>query len=203
MRDDAGGFAQRSGPRPLRLLAVWAFTLVAGIGRAHEGAPVPPPDPGPENAITFEPLAVVFARTIAVEYERGFDLVGVHAGVALTLGDFATGGDNAQSGTFRGVALTLGARFYPWSRAPSGAFIGPFGSVAWVDADTGAATASGFGWSAGALAGWTLILGRSFDLSLGAGAAWYDATARRAQGESEPTRSGVQAALRLAIGAAF
>lgn len=195
----------RGGVCVLAVLFAAVAAVAAGAVGAARGAPPAEgaADPGPENAITFEPLAVVFARTIAVEYERGFDLVGVHFGVALTLGDFATAGDNAQSGTFRGVALTFGARFYPWSRAPSGAFFGPFGSLAWVDAETGDATASGFGWSAGALAGWTLILGRSFDLSLGAGAAWYDANAQRAQGESDTARSGIQAALRLAIGAAF
>lgn len=208
--------------RGLGWVAAWGVGLAVlalappGV-RAEAGAPEVVPEgvapdasvhaTGPENAITFEPLAVVFARTIAVEYERGFGLVGVHGGLALALGDFATGGESGSSGTFRGVSVTIGARFYPWSRAPSGAFVGPFGSVAWVSAESADATADGFGWSVGALAGWTLILGRSFDLSLGAGAGWYEATAQRSAvgelaGESA-ARSGLQPTLRLAIGAAF
>ena len=45
----------------------------------------------PDNALTLEPLAVVFARTIALEYERGFGPVGLALGAAVGLGDVLDG----------------------------------------------------------------------------------------------------------------
>jgi len=153
----------------------------------------------PRNVITLEPLAVVYARTIALEYEHGFGHIGVHVGSALTLGGFDSSGGN---GNYLAIGATLGMRFYPWSEAPAGGFIGPFGSVAWVDADDGTTQSKGIGWSVGALVGWTWLLGSVFVLSLGAGAAWYAYDIDGA-GATTVGRSGFLPALRLAVGAAF
>jgi len=151
------------------------------------------------NAITLEPLAVVFARTIAVEYERGFGHVGVHLGTALTLGGFDSDGRN---GNYLAFGVTFGVRFYPWSEAPEGPFGGPFGSIAWVDADDGTSQSQGLGWSVGGLVGWTWVLGSVFALSLGAGAAWYAYDVDGTDGATVG-RNGFLPALRLAVGAAF
>lgn len=153
----------------------------------------------PRNVITLEPLAVVYARTIAVEYEHGFGHVGVHIGSALTLGGFDSG---EGKGNYLAVGVTLGTRIYPWSDAPAGGFVGPFGSVAWVDADDGKTQSQGIGWSVGAMVGWTWLLGSVFALSLGAGAAWYSYEVDGADGATVG-RSGFEPALRLAVGAAF
>lgn len=154
----------------------------------------------PDNAITLEPLAVVYARTIALEYERGFGTLGVHLGAAFTLGDFEGDG---ESGDYLAVGATLGVRFYPWSDAPGGAFVGPFGSLAWVEAEDGGSRSEGLGWSAGAMVGWTWILGSVFVLSIGAGAAWYAYDVDGADGGAKVGRSGLWPALRLAVGMAF
>lgn len=150
---------------------------------------------GPENAITLEPLAVVFARTIALEYERGFGPVGLALGAALGLGDIAHRSSNTD-GDFMALGLTLSVRVYPWDLAPRGAFFGPFGTLGWVEAEAGETRASGFGWSLGALAGYTWLFGTSFIVSGGAGLAWYE----HEVGDGE---SGLLPTLRLAVGAGF
>lgn len=172
----------------------WAIAAGATPARAREA--------GPRNAITLEPLAVVFARTIAVEYERGVGRFGVHLGGAVTLGDFDAG---ETSGDYLALAATLGVRFYPWSEGPVGAFVGPYASLGWVDAESGGERASGLGWSVGAMAGWTWVFGSVFALSLGAGAVYYrhDIDPDGAGGEPAKGRSGLFPATRLGVGAAF
>jgi hypothetical protein len=154
----------------------------------------------PDNVITLEPLAVVYARTIALEYERAFGPIGIHVGAAFTLGDFDGGG---QSGDYLAIGGTLGVRFYPWSDSPAGAFVGPFGSLAWVEAKDGDTRTEGMGWSVGAMVGWTWVFGSVFAFSLGGGAAWYDYTVDGTGGRDAVGRSGVYPALRLAVGVAF
>ena len=173
---------------------------------------------GADNAITLEPLALVYARTIALEYERGFGTVGLALATAVTLGDWSASG---SSGDYLALGATLGVRFYPWTEAPAGPFIGPFGGIAWVDASGGGEASSGIGWSVGALAGWSWTLGGGreqssgpsggpppdqssggFVLSLGAGAAWYAYDLELSSGASVG-RQGFLPALRLAVGAAF
>jgi len=176
-----------------------AWITVAALAMGEGGGPARGEDASPRNAITLEPLSVVYARTIALEYERGFGRVGLHIASALTLGGF----DSADSqGDYLAVGVTLGLRVYPWSEAPAGGFLGPFASVAWVDADDGAKRSQGLGWSVGAQVGWTWILGSVFALSLGAGAAWY-AYDLDGAGGTAVGRSGLLPALRLAVGAAF
>lgn len=182
----------------------WAMgaAIAAGGGAVRAAGPAPRGEVDPRNAITLEPLAVVFARTIAVEYERGVGRFGVHVGGAVTLGDFDAG---ESSGDYLALAATLGARFYPWSEGPIGAFVGPFASLGWVDAESGGERASGLGWSVGAMAGWTWVFGSVFALSLGAGAVYYrhDIDPDGAGGEPAKGRSGFFPATRLGVGAAF
>ena len=151
----------------------------------------------PDNAITLEPLAVVFARTIALEYERGFGPVGVALAAAVGLGDIAHK-STETTGDFNAFGVTLSVRVYPWDSAPRGAFFGPYATMAWVEAkgDGDEGTASGLGWTVGAMAGYTWLLGRSFIVSAGAGVGWFEHDV----GVGE---SGLLPALRLAVGAAF
>ncbi|MFO0748044.1 MAG: hypothetical protein U1F43_20645 [Myxococcota bacterium] len=162
-------------------------------------APEPPPPP---NALVVEPLAVVFAKTIALEYERrlttGFSLA---LAPALALGEIKGSGTDPATGGYKAFGVSLAARFYPWSTAPEGAFIGPYGGVAWVSADAGDVTVTGLGWSLGGLAGYTWILGKFFVFSIGAGASWNDMSL-----DHEGTTSGkhgLYLATRLAIGGVF
>jgi len=185
-------------------LATLALGAITAAGPEVAGGPrdaAPPP-----NALTLEPLAVVFAKTIALEYERrltpGF---AVAFGPQITLGETTTGGaadDPAtRDGSYVAWGLNLMARFYPWSVAPAGAFVGPFGGVAWTTAEAGDSTTEGFGWSLGGLAGYTWILGKHFVFSVGAGAAWIDLDLE-VDGETRGKR-GVYPSLRLAIGGVF
>jgi len=182
--------------------------VFASVGEARAGAPAPvadlatTADPEPKNVITLEPLAVVFARTIAVEYERGIGRFGLHLGGAVTLGGF----DAADaSGDYLALGVTLGVRFYPWSEGPIGAFVGPFGSLGWVSAESGDERASGLGWSVGAMAGWTWVFGSVFALSLGAGAVYsrHEIDPDGPGGDPARGRSGFFPATRLGVGAAF
>lgn len=170
--------------------------LVGGSARAGDA----------DNAITLEPLALVYARTIVLEYERGLGRVGLALASAVTLGDWSADG---ASGDYLALGATLAVRIYPWTEAPAGPFIGPFGGLAWVDASgqtsgpsSGGENASGIGWSVGALAGWSWTLGGGFVLSLGAGAAWYSYDLALSSGDTVG-RHGFLPALRLAVGAAF
>jgi hypothetical protein len=155
-----------------------------------------------DHAITLEPLGVVFARTIGLEYERALGHVGLFSGLSATIGDLDTATPALRAGTYYAAGLTLGVRVYPWSQAPSGAFFSPFASMAWVsveaDGDAGPSTTEGWSWSAGAVAGWTWVFGRSFTLSTGLGAAYVEH-----RWTSGAARSRWAPATRLAVGAAF
>ena len=178
-------------------MRAWGLAAVASAAGAGEARAAEP-----KNAITLEPLAVVFARTIAVEYERGFGAVGVHLGGAVTFGGFDS---EAASGDYRAFAATLGVRIYPWSDAPIGAFGDLFGSLGWVSAASGDESAEGLGWSLGAMVGWTWVFGSVFALSLGAGAAYYAHDVDPDGGGSAQSegRSGFFPVTRLGVGAAF
>ncbi|MCC6621068.1 MAG: hypothetical protein IT385_07420 [Deltaproteobacteria bacterium] len=182
-----------------------ALALVTGGADPDARAADPKPGPAPEplaNALTLEPLAVVFAKTIALEYERRLSSgVSLALGPVVTLGETTTGGDEPVEGTYVAWGLNLAVRFYPWSVAPAGAFVGPFAGVAWTSAEAGDSLAEGVGWSVGGLAGYTWILGRYFVFSVGAGAAWSDMDLD-VDGERRG-KQGVYPSLRLAIGGVF
>ncbi len=175
----------------------WGQTLSACLMVGSLAAPshAAPPEDSPDNAITLEPLAVVFSRTITLEYERGFGPVGLALAGALGLGDIAHT-SSQTSGDFIALGLTLSVRIYPWDLAPRGAYIGPYSTLMWVEAEAGGHSESGVGWSVGALVGYTWLLGTSFVVSGGVGLGWYE----HEVGEGE---SGLVPALRLALGAAF
>jgi hypothetical protein len=159
------------------------------------------------NALTIEPLAVVFARTIALEYERGIGgWVSVFVQPSFVYGSsrVVSGDDNATTttdGEYFAVGGTLGVRIFPWRAAPTGPFVSPFGGLAYTHARAGGDSASGLGWSVGGLIGYTFVLGSVFELSLGGGAA-YAAYAIEAGGKRFGER-GVLPAFLLAVGAVF
>ena len=185
-------------------------TGVTGV--APEASPSEPSVPAlaksrKPNAITLEPLAVVFARTITLEYERAFGAwMSVFIQPSLILGSshaVVGSGDTATSvdGDYFAVAGTLGVRIFPWRGAPGGPFVSPFAGVAYTHATAGSDSASGIGWSVGGMIGYTFVLGSVFDLSIGGGAAYValdiDAGGKRF-GET-----GVQPSFRVAVGAVF
>ncbi len=181
---------------------VGALVAVAFAASAVRAEPARKP-----NALTIEPLAVVFARTIALEYERGIggwvsvfvqpSFVYGSSRVVTTEGNATTTTD----GEYFAVGGTLGVRIFPWRAAPTGPFVSPFAGLAYTRARTGGDSASGLGWSVGGLIGYSFVLGSVFELSLGGGAA-YAAYALEAGGKRFGER-GVLPALRLAVGAVF
>jgi len=180
-----------------------ALAWVTGPASTY-AAPVP--DDIARNVIAIEPLALVFARTIALEYERGIDHIGVHVSTALALGDFSIS-EPERSGDYLSIGFTLGVRVYPWTEAPRGPFFGPFATIAWIEAKSRSgdqtAETSGFGWAAGAMVGWTWVLGTSFVVSVGGGAAWYELSLDPDDTVEPSGRRGALPSLRLAVGAAF
>jgi len=181
------------------VIALVTMALLSGAPGAGPLGTLPEVLPEP-NVLTVEPLGVVFAKTIALEYERrithGFSLA---LSPAIALGDVTK---TETNGSYLAFGVTLAARVYPWSAAPEGAFVSPFGGVAYVEADDGAGTSvDGIGWSAGGMVGYTFILGRFFVFSMGAGAAWIDQELH--VGAETSGKRGVYPALRLAIGGSF
>ena len=178
-------------------------TLVALLVPARAAHAAPDTKP---NALTIEPLAVVFARTIAIEYERGIGgWVSVFVQPSFVYGSSRVvttdGNATTTDGEYVAVGGTLGVRIFPWRAAPTGPFVSPFAGLAYTHASAGGESASGLGWSVGGLIGYTFVLGSVFELSLGGGAA-YAAYALEAGGKRFGDR-GVLPAFRLAVGAVF
>ncbi len=185
--------------------------LVASVpaARATPEATAIDGDAGPLNAIVFEPLAVVFARAFAVEYERRvaphwswFVQPSVVFG-ASRLSTAGVGGDETARGfSGLGFGLTSGVRFFPLHPGLDGFFISAFVSGAWTTttgaADTGT-IGDAWGWGGGAMVGWTFLPSQVFDLSLGLGLALTD----RHDAEHPDGHFGVLPAIRVAVGAAF
>jgi len=159
----------------------------------------------PDNAITLEPLAVVFARAFALEYERhvayGWSVFAQPSVVFGASRLTATTDEEVGRGfSGYGVGLTLGARFFPFDRGLEGFFASAFVSVAWATATTNDnVNLQSVGVGVGLMAGYTFILGGVFDLSLGAGASYFEVHFDSGQG----VERGVQPAIRAAMGAAF
>lgn len=191
-------------------LALVGVALVGLVSTAHAEPAEPEVRP---NALTIEPLAVVFARTIALEYERGIggwvsvfvqpSFVYGSSHVVRTTGDAAdpTTATSTTDGEYFAVGGTVGVRIFPWHAAPTGPFVSPFAGLAYTHANAGGESASGLGWSVGGLVGYSFVLGSVFELSLGGGAAYaaYDVTA----GGQRFGDDGVLPAFRLAVGAVF
>ncbi len=178
---------------PLVALAVAPSAAVAEDG----AAPAP-------RTLTTEPLAIVFARAFALEFEgrvaEGWTLFAqpsVVVGASRLSGVDPEAPDRGFAGY--GLGVTLGARFFPFDPGPEGFFVSLFGSVAWATSSAvDGASVDGTGFGAGAMAGYTFILGGSFVLSLGAGAAY--AELRPSAGD---VRREAQPALRAGLGVAF
>ncbi len=173
---------------------VAALLTVAPTPRAQAA-----PRSQPANTLTVEPLAAIFTRTISLEYERAVtDLFTLYLAPAFTFDSVSSDGGDVS---FIAVGGAVGARFFPWSPAPTGLFFGPFAQLSWAEAERGDAQADGVGFAAGALAGYTWLLGELFDLSLGVGAAYWDLTVT-VDGVDEGRR-GVLPVARVAVGVAF
>ncbi len=184
------------------VVAALVTGILAGVSTGSQAAGPDAGRPGPRTAITFEPLGAIYARAFAIEVEqRVAPRWTVLLQPALILASqAATGADGVVSGETSLVgSATLGCRYFLVGQGLDGLFLGPlltasFGGFARSsDATTPVALA------AGALGGYTFLLGQTFLLSTGVGAQYHarvDA-GRPAGGDR------VLPLLRLAIGAAF
>jgi Protein of unknown function (DUF3575) len=156
----------------------------------------------PLNTVTFSPMPLVFNRELDLEYERAVsDDFSLFVGPSLLLGT-----TTPCTCSYSGYGVTGGARFFA-GRAPSGVFLGVFGTAfsASVSPNGSSTSANGFAYEAGGMLGYTFIIGGHFDLSLGAGAAYaHEQLTLSDAGNSVTVGSnGVIPALRLALGVAF
>jgi hypothetical protein len=154
----------------------------------------------PLNTITVSPLSLIFNRELDLEYERAVsDDFSLFAGPS-----FIVGTTSSCNCSYSGWGATAGARFFA-GQAPSGVFFGVFGSVFSLSASLNGASGSAFAWEAGGMIGYTFIIARHFDLSLGLGAAYAQEQVTLSSGGSSVTvgSNGVIPALRLAVGVAF
>jgi hypothetical protein len=156
----------------------------------------------PVNTITFSPMPLVLNRELDLEYERAVsDDFSLYLGPSLLLGT-----TTPCTCSYSGYGATVGARFFA-GRAPTGVFVGVFGTAlsASASANGSSASVSGFAYEAGGMLGYTFIIGHVVDLSLGAGAAYaHEQLSLNDAGNSMTVGSnGVVPALRLALGVAF
>jgi hypothetical protein len=157
------------------------------------------PEESPKNTITWNPLSIL-AGVLSVEYERALtEWLTVFAGPQIQVfpGVFNVPEDSSAFG----VGLTAGARFVLYGDAPEGFWISPQFSAAWATATVNGETADGVGFSAGALVGFSWFIGGVFDLSLGLGAGYVNASVT--VGGDTIGLEGILPMGRLAIGAAF
>jgi len=156
----------------------------------------------PVNTVTVSPLPLVFNRELDIEYERAVsDDFSLFAAPSLVVGT-----TTSCTCSYYGAGVTAGARFFP-GRAPSGVFLGAFGTLLYASASIGSPSVSGTGlaFETGGMLGYTFIIARRLDLSLGAGAAYAQEKVTLATPEAEMTvgANGVIPVLRLALGVAF
>lgn len=171
----------------------------------------------PQNALTLDPLTLVFTRAIALEYERGFGPVGVHVGTSLLVGDLELSEFKALQSHSLGFGFQLGLRYYPWSKALKGAYINPYAAFSHTQMESEVPaiagedgvlsqpiqdSLSGWGWSVGAVVGWAWVLGDSFAFSLAGGAGWCE-TRLESKNGTRLNEKGFCPTLRVAVGAAF
>jgi hypothetical protein len=189
------------GPDHPRRALVAALTLLVALPRP---AGASDEEPTPPRTVTTEPLAIVFARAFALEFEgrvgEGWTLFvqpSVVVGASRLTGADPDAPDRGFGGY--GLGLTAGFRFFPFDVGPEGFFLSVFGSGAWATSSAvDGASVDGAGFGAGAMAGYTFILGGSFVLSLGAGAAYAEVHPSGAE-----VRREAQPAVRAGLGVAF
>ena len=177
-----------------------AATLLLLLVTLPARADAPPPA-WLDGEISRNTVVIKLGEHFAVEYERA-----VHPKVSVFVGPALFASYN-KSGTHTrselGFGGTVGARFFVTGLAPEGLFVGPLLTLGYSTVrDTGDTdnTSHGLRITSGAMVGYTWIFGQVFDLSLGAGANYVNASTSVAGG---PAPSPVEASLRGAIGVAF
>jgi hypothetical protein len=121
----------------------------------------------PRNVITLQPLSLVTGY-IDLEYERVFGR-SISAYVAPG-GIFGrtTYTDGSRSVGLYAASLDVGMRWFPWERAPSGAF-GELGLGVYGSRFVAERREAGFGMRGTALIGYTFLIARHMAVSFGAG----------------------------------
>ncbi|MCB9732915.1 MAG: hypothetical protein H6745_09915 [Deltaproteobacteria bacterium] len=153
----------------------------------------------PENAITLEPLALVFTRTIVVEYERVLSpTFSLFIAPSFTFDSVDT---DDLTASFLAVGGGLGARAYLLDDAPTGLFVSAMFQVAWATAERDGAKSDGVGFAVAGHLGYAWVLGGVVAVSVGLGAAWYDMSLTLPDGDVGV--SGLYPAARAAIGIGF
>lgn len=175
-----------------RLFAMFLLTTILKISTAAAS------DTWPDKNAPRNTVVIRLGEHFAVEYERAVDpkvtiFVGPAAFVAYST---ANGVDRSELG----LGGTIGARFFVSGLAPEGLFVGPLLTASYSTVREGAERRHGMRITSGAMIGYTWIFANAFDLSLGAGANYVNAT-RSQDGASPP--GPVEASLRAAVGVAF
>lgn len=179
------------GPHPRRWVA------------QNGGVWVPEARRRPLNTITIEPLSLIFARTIDVEFEHA-----VSPGVSLFVGPsviIGTPSTTYANESYFGVGVSFGARFFMFGNAPRGFFLSPFAEIAYASASVNGASGSGVAFAVGGLVGYTWLIGDVFDVSIGGGVQYFSEQVTATNGSTtyQVGFNGVLPALRLALGFGF
>lgn len=178
----------------MRHVSILALTLLLTPAAHAEEAP-----PAWLSGETSRNTVVVkLGEHFAVEYERA-----VHPKVSVFVGPamFAAYGRAGNvTNTELGFGGTVGARFFVAGMAPEGLFVGPLLTIGYSSYRNAGVSSHGLRLTSGAMVGYTWIFGQVFDLSLGAGANYVNASTTLAGGAAP---NPVEASLRAAIGVAF
>lgn len=173
-----------------------SFMIVAAPALAEEGVAAEASG-GTSNAITVSPLDL-FTGTFNLEYERAVaSSLGIYGGVNFLYFD---GVLRPGAGTVFAVGPEIGARLYLIGDAPAGLWLGPYLNGAYVRNVSGGVASSSFGYGAGGMAGFNLVLSH-FVASVGAGLGYLDYSSS-VLGQ-RVGQFGLTGRLRLAIGVAF
>jgi hypothetical protein len=187
----------------LAISAFVAFGASATLFESPAAAEETARDGGdPVNTVTLDTMPLALDGELHLEYERALnDDFSLFAGPTVAFAPHVS-----CSCSLSGWGATAGARFFT-DTAPRGLFFGVFGTVLYASAtENGSpATVTGLEYEAGGMVGYTFIIARHFDLSLGAGLAYAHEQLALSYGGDSVTvgGNGVVPALRLALGAAF
>lgn len=161
----------------------------------------PVAEPTPRNIVTFNPFDLL-SGVVTLGYERALaPAVSVYADANV----YAFPGINSEAGeSTSGGGVAVGARFFPGSEAPSGFWLAPAFSLAYLTQKqtSGGSTieVNGAGYLIAGVLGYTWIWG-NFSLQLGLGAGY--ANFRASSGSVSVGYKGLWPAGRFAFGIAF
>lgn len=132
------------------------------------------PVAGSQGVVSFAPLSLIFG-VIGVEYERPLNTkMSFYVAPNLTL-PFGLGGllSGSAGVSYFGVGTGVGLRFFLTKDAPQGLFVGPELNVNYVTVSASgggsSATASGLGYGASGMVGYSFITEGGFAISTGLG----------------------------------